>query len=367
MAMYVAMNLLTFNTINSSLADAMVKAKSQGWFNCTSMTIHDKLTSHGATTPRFSRRSEVTPIGVFLRLITPQMLAKIAADSNEQLKGNTKVKLTKQDIKGYVSMIVECCGTQTKRWGTYLREKNRVGLERRRYELLRGVLVVNTKQLYTDFTSNTHSITTVAGESAIDETMLPYEGKTDHSVFIPRKPHNIGIRLYLHCFRLSSSDLPLCFSVVPDTEEQCIPSNHVLERMNNHLPVNSKVSITCDSFFSSLGWLESHPNRPTLFSLNSNDLSVLLPLFRHKLKFHEFRMFTNNKIIVSLWMDSELVVCATNRFRMANVPDQKTTVGVNMTGYDPICDQSELQAVANLKIDTLKEIAKRMGESQSKQ
>ena len=258
-------------------------------------------------------------------------------------------------------MISECCGTKTENWTSYLQRSDRVGIAEKQYEKLRKALALDYNWLYTQMSMNFHDILSVSGESAIDETILPFEGTSSHIVFLPRKPHDTGIRLYLQCFQLSTSAMPVCFTVIPDTEASALTLTQVLRKLTSFHPPDALVSVTADSFFSSIGWLESQPV-PTLFSMSVNDIARLHPLFTHQLKYHEARVFSNGKTILSFWHDNSMLVCGTNRYEAKRIEEDRLET-VNRTGFTPIMDKTQLKKLGELNLEALKAIARKMGES----
>src|SRR5688572_19464143 len=95
----------------------------------------------------------------------------------------------------------------------------------------------------------------VEGASAIDEAVWEYYGRTPYKIFIPRKPKDTGIRAYLHCFELKHSGLPVCYRLLPDTRVPKFSPEEVLRSAVEHLPKEKEISITTDSAFGSLYWL----------------------------------------------------------------------------------------------------------------
>ena len=133
--------------------------------------------------------------------------------------------------------------------------------------------------LFQCFNDNIHDLVQVGGLAAIDETMLGIEGQSDHLIHIPRKPNDTGIRLYLECYSLTTSSLPVCYTVMVDIEAHTLTPRQVFDHMVAQHPRGIPIGVIADSFFSSLGWLRTKSSIPTLFSMTASDLGDLLPLF----------------------------------------------------------------------------------------
>ena len=220
-----------------------------------------------------------------------------------------------------------------------------MGLSVKVYEKLRSGISFDDHVLFIQLSANMHDVLSVGGESSIDETMLPFQGDSDHIAYLPRKPHDTVIRLYLHCFELHNTKQPVCFTAMPDTQRSTLTSVQVLREMTSHHPVDTKVSITADAFFSSTGWLTTSII-PTLFSMSSNDIAMLLPLFTHDLKYHQHRMFLNGHTLLSFWHDNSMMICGSNRFTVGAIPQDRKKV-VNMGLTKPIMTEEDLAKLAS--------------------
>ncbi len=348
----------------NNFRDLVDMAKSQGWMNVTGVPLVDSFVPNKGTSAEVSMRSQVTSIAIFNKLCSHSMVDHICESTRGGVPSPTRGnswQVRVPDIKLLLSMIVQCCGMRAESWTEYLEVKDRVGMNTKAYEKLRKCIAFNPAWLFNELNRNFHNILSVGGEAAIDETMLRYEGESQHLIFIPRKPTPSGIRLYLECFQLQNTNQPVCFTLIPDIETITLPPGVVLRRMCLHHPADARIAITADSFFSSTGWLESN-KVPTLFSVAANDIASLYPLFTKDLEFNDHRSFSNGKMTLSFWFDNTTMVCGTNRFFPSDVPQQRL-IGVNTSGYVPIMDIDQLSKLSELSLDALRGIAKKMGES----
>ena len=143
-----------------------------------------------------------------------------------------------------------------------------------------------------------------------------------------------------------------------------LTSLNVLRAMTVHHPIDSKISITADAFFSTLGWLNSNP-LPTIFSMASSDLATLLPLFTYDLKYHHHRMFYNGRTLLSFWYDNSVMICGSNRFTISEIPNERLE-GIDRSSFTPILEKADLQKLCEISSEGLKAIARKMGESTCK-
>ena len=185
----------------------MDKAKKEKWVNVTGCDLVDNFSINKATSAETARRSMDGSLAIFMQLFSLSMFDDIREKTADNVPPPSRPnawKVSTPDIIRLVAMIVQCCGERVESWSDYLGRKDRVGLSESIYERLRTGLCIDHQFLFSTMSNNMHAILNVGGESSIDETMLPFQGDSDHIVFLPRKPHDTGIRLYLHCFQLAA-------------------------------------------------------------------------------------------------------------------------------------------------------------------
>lgn len=136
--------------------------------------------------------------------------------------------------------------------------------------------------------------------------MLPYLGESSNVVFIPRKPHPTGIRVYLTCVELSITKRPVCYHILPDLRNPKYAPHEVLTDLYDNLPPHTSVSTTIDAYFGSISWLNlHHEDRLVTMALNSAHYPAMVELFSHQLRLHQYRTYTNGKVIVTVWNGRE--------------------------------------------------------------
>ena len=117
-----------------------------------------------------------------------------------------------------------------------------------------------------------------------------------------------------------------------------------------------------DCYFGDLGWLASK-SVPALCALNSSD-SPLIALFSHGLKHHEYRVFYNGQVMISLWQDNKLVVCGAN-FGSPSAFDGIPRLGFDGSTPRPRITAADTNLLAKLSLDGLKVICQLHGLSRS--
>jgi len=149
-----------------------------------------------------------------------------------------------------------------------------------------------------------------AGVSCVDETILPYEGVSAFLITIPRKPHDTGLRIFVHTFRLTASGRPVLARVLPELCRPCYSPLAVLDTLVLR-PYSGPYTTTCDSYFGSVAWLSAHPLAPSFHALSSTTCPFY-ELLKYDLQPDTYRVFSNGSVHISIWFDVEIHVCATN-------------------------------------------------------
>ncbi len=223
------------------------------------------------------------------------------------------------------------------------------------------------------FNSALKETLTVSGSRAIDETLFPFKGKSQLKVHIPRKPHPWGLRAYMCCFPLAVTGRPVVYHILPDLNKPFYRPVEVMEAMALALPSSGHISVTADSFFSSLGFLRSHPDLMVTFGCAQNDIAAFLPLWTHKLFYHNYRVFTDGQVVISLWKDNALVLTGSTAYipivggiypsRSAREA-KRVARRTDLSGLPPILSEEDTEAlIKHVSTSGLQAIAKRIGES----
>ena len=346
--------------------EKLTELKENGWKNVTSQII--QLNSECQQATRFlisGNRSTVNPKSIFLRLFDPEILSMIANQMNAKAKSQSpdSVKSTtsfnSDDVLQYVAAIAECCGKQISEWKNYSRNQERKGLSNNRFESFRKYLSVRHDVLYSKFNENLKSVIHVGGHSCIDETILPYTGDSPYVVVIPRKPKDTGIRLYLWCFGLTSTNNPVVYHIIPDIVLPHFTGTQIVESMIQVIPSQYDATVTLDSFFVDLNFVQAQDHK-IIASLSSNHEQAMMELFQQDLKHHEYRVFSNDKVTVTLFLDNKMMVTCTNAVSFSD-PEEGIRHGCNVSTTKPRLSIKGAQILQQLDLDDLKSLSKSCG------
>lgn len=169
------------------------------------------------------------------------------------------------------------------------------------------------------------------------------------------------MRLYLWCFELTKALRPVCYHIIPDLTIPHIGGSAVLNTMIKEKPDNATgITLCADSFFTSLGWLKSHPQMKSVFAISKVKNESLFNLFSHDLDFNEYRVFSNGSIMVSVWLDNKLMICASTTHKWSPNPEG-TLRGYTPMTREPIISMEGTNTLKQLSISDLQALASNMG------
>ena len=80
--------------------------------------------------------------------------------------------------------------------------------------------------------------------------------------------------------------------------------------------LSKNVSLTCDSWFGIKNWLKHYKSISTALTMHGTQVGGLWQLFNHNLKQHEYRTFTNNKLIINVFQDKKLLKTISTVFKI---------------------------------------------------
>ena len=152
-----------------SLYKSLQNAKLAGWENITLDIISLKELRPGVTkliAPR--TRGNLTRKTMFFKIISPNFLDLVVAATNaqaakahENTQGPTP-KFTRDDIVGYIQMIILACATGAQKWNEFVRNKERVGgLAQRKMESLTKYFSYTPEEICPSFNEGLQSVVAV--------------------------------------------------------------------------------------------------------------------------------------------------------------------------------------------------------------
>lgn len=204
----------------------------------------------------------------------------------------------------------------------------------------------------------------IGGNGALDEAMIVYLGKSDNVIHIPRKPHSTGLRYYVFCAILSATSRPVCYHVLPELRIPKYSPFDVLTDLYNNLPEDTRVSSTVDAYFGSVSWLMNHIDDSLVtMALNSARHLDMMELFGHQLQPHQYRTFTNERLMVTIWKDTKMLMTASNEFTFEPT-GQITVTGIDTSNIQPLLSEGSIQVLhQQLTLEELQNLAKALGVS----
>jgi len=268
------------------LRRAYEKVTADHWLNVTQEDlIGNDLIQGGSTLIPPGTRNGTTPAKIFWKIFSDELLDHIVEASNANARTQHANKrgrpstVDKEDIRKLIAMQVDICAYGYDNFTEYLRSPNEnIGLSQREYERVRHVLDFNTEEFFNLFNVALKTLVNAMGPSAIDEATWEFFGSSAFKTFIDRKPHSTGFKVIVWCFKLMNNERPVLWHLIPDIRIPCLTANGSLERMMQHAPSNP-FTLTVDSWFSSLGWTESHLAIPCTFAIAKAKLEEEVKIF----------------------------------------------------------------------------------------
>lgn len=317
-------------------------------------------------------RGSVNGKAVFLRILdetikhlTTSINEKIQLNNADKPKGGHPRTITHSDIVHFLGVITHVCGHRAHNFSAHYSKYRDKLISYRQWKKVRRALTFNTLILFECVNTGLQAYVNVGGHGAFDEAIWEYYGDTAFLICIPRKPHDTGVRAYKYCFPLTRSGRPVVFYLLPDLRTPCFTGGETMDAALRQMPPNRTTSVTADSFFCNLNWLRAHPNCPVTFGVASNDVPEL-SLFSHNLHHHEYRLFTDGKIVLSLWLDNKLVITASNMFDLISPTTKQVYRGSDCSNSEPVLSEHTVDVFGLLSLEELKALARRCGVSTGK-
>jgi hypothetical protein len=158
------------------------------------------------------------------------------------------------------------------------------------------------------------------------------------------------------------------FHFIPEITTKHLGAYAALDNFKQVLP--KKISLTCDSWFGMKSWMEFNNHLPVTMSMSSNQGDGLWQLFSHNLQRNQFRTFSNNKILVTVFLDEGLLVTASTMFKIlderasVNTPLQARKTNVLAPSFK--LSKTALELLCQFPKDDLVLLSTALGKSSSK-
>lgn len=116
--------------------------------------------------------------------------------------------------------------------------------------------------------------------------------------------------------------------------------------------------------------MEANKTIKATFSLPENQVDGLWQLFEHNLGFHQYRSFTNDKMVITVFKDNGIVRTGSTCFKIAGLDTSITTPNLatrtNLPEEAPLLSLNDIQILKNISHEGLQKLAFSLGKSTSK-
>jgi len=259
-------------------------------------------------------------------------------------------------------MVVDVCANRLTNWTDYVRDPERkTNLSSNEYETLKAKLNLNYRECFLLLNESFKELIEVGGFSAVDETIWAFKGLSAYSVYMERKPKDFGLRFYPWCFELTLLKRPVCYHVIPDLCTPHLTAAQIMEEIKGLWPApHSKTEMSADSLFTTLGWIQSNPEFPITMAMAKGKIENLIPIMTKGLTVHEYRVFSKGDILLSIWMDNNLVISASNMFTFEDSPEKAPHIN-DIRNPKPYLSFDAVERLENFRTDDLKSLNQRIG------
>lgn len=194
--------------------------------------------------------------------------------------------------------------------------------------------------------------------------MKPFHSDDPEVAYEPRKPQPEGIKIYLWCFSTTKLNLPVCYKVFPDIRIPIYNKDEIIQTIKESWPKGKKVTICTDSYFLGFSTLNSMVDHFGAFALPHTHDSKILDLFTHDIRHHENRVFFDGKFVISIWLDRNLMITASNYFK----PGENSinpSFGIDVLEIKPIISVEGVKVLEGMPLEDLKSLCHELGRHSS--
>jgi len=286
---------------------------------------------------------------VIFRRLFSALVSQVVVESNLEFQrahngpAMCRLRVTPREVWSFVATILriisypevdECTTLRSVEFGRWS------GLSQTKASFLFTKLVRPYELLVTAFNEGLTAMVQAGGQSAIDEAIWPWYGKSPLVIHMPDKPNPYGLRCFAHMFALTRSGLPVPTRIMPELCRPVYPP---------HLVLNTLGLRTYSSSFSI-----------TLISARLIGCFAFSPLFSYELPFGTHRVFQHGRVCVSVFQDEGLHICASNAFTVSSLtPSQPRPLhafGISFADRRPL-PPSLIPVLERATLDDLKALA----------
>ena len=338
---------------------------SEGCRNVTYNQLKPKCEHSTTIIYRQGTRSSVTEIQIFEKLFPEHILETICMEINKNISLYDEVKstITPDKLLLLIGFILEAGFQKKVDLRTHLRDNNSGTSLRYLWGIFSKYIEFDETYLFNLFNTNYKKYVEPGGHFSLDEQIWHWNGEDPSCIYIPRKPNPNGFKIICICAWLTSSRRPYCYHFIPDLANDKITPSLALDCTLQLLP-RKRTSVTADCWFGSLNWLEHNKDSLYTLAIGANQRPYLTRVFALNLKPSEWRTFTNDKIVMTVFADNKLMVTATTCFDVLLDPifKIKSQSAVELTDLKPRFSVEAAEIFSSLPLDDLKVLSANFGE-----
>jgi hypothetical protein len=271
-----------------------------------------------------------------------------------------------EEIMTMFGMMLFCIAHRPATLTEYLRAPNRSGLSANRWEKITSLLMFNIDSLIRCCNATFKLCLTAAGWVSFDETIWASDGGwlgvRDH----PEKPITRGVKVFHLGFRLPLTGRSYCWHFFPDRYSDCLKPAETLDCAVAALDNPSHHIITADRWFGSVAWLQSKPTVNAVMAVKFGSESQAFTFMTRDLYKGEYRVYEWKNLLVSIHNNIDLnIVISSAHAPLDQAPPHQPPNAAQQVGLLSRLCPTATADLAKLKNDTLQQLARALGESES--
>ncbi len=360
-----------YRIATESIDTSLALLEQDGWQNVTKSPLVKKRTrAMRAAGVRVSMtRGQATPLAFFRKLVDDEFCQKVFLATSQHVAAANKAHkeyFGADDVLCWVmAMVYTICQEQeVKKWGAFCRKTELPFITKTKLKTVHKNVTCEPDDLTAVINTNLKILMTPPSQWALDETVLACEINEAPTVFLPRKPHPTGLRVYSCVGHNDNANRPFCFGVVNDAKTPHLKLPEILEQAEMCFDTTREepFAMTADCFFETLSWAaDLDDGKFATMAMGRVRNAKLLDVFTHGLQKKQVRTYYNGTLTAQVWVDNDTVAVVSNQF----APEGYDTVSVQ----EEIPERSDpvmlVQAKSAMKMttDTVITLATGMGKS----
>ena len=350
---------------NKSLLADLNQIVLEGWKNVTNKTVlFPRLQKQGIQVLHAgTRNSVIRPSDEFFIVFPLPIFQYLADEVNRRAQHASPhgKQITAGDLTRMAGMILHQCTHSGGTLTDYLKAQREGGLTKYTWEKIVGHFGFNEKVFFAKVNAAFQSNLVLRGVGTLDETMYDWCGSHFAVTYMERKPDPWGLKCISLAFPLGQSDRAYCVLLLPDIGVDPVTSTQALEVAKALLVKHPNTALCGDRWFGSIHWLAANPSTPSVLAISSIHHSHLWGVFGHKLAVGDYRVFSNGRILVTVFQDVDFVKTAANTFTITDEQVDASSPLQSLVETTPRFSPDAVQVLAQLSASDLKVVANAFG------